>query len=336
MSFTGSYLDRYDEKRSSLSDAYKWTTSFTLDSSYIGIQALEHSTLEEFCLAANLEATEDRLFELSDHIPITFQNTGESIIYDSPFASGFKENDTVRVAYSPSNSKRHAVVLLHHWNATKSNRLLSKVISFSGISVAELPLPYHFGRKISNPKCTNLMLSPSLGRTIHSFRQAVQDVKLLISILKNIGYERISVLGFSLGSWVAAIVAATDPRVHNASLFLTAGSLADMVWTGRATRHIRQSFDGMISQEQLNMAWAPLNIENYVDRLKQNRVNLQLIFAARDKVVLPELSKTLVDRISRSRLSAESAWLNAGHYSIALPPFGIRASLMLLRFFHRP
>jgi hypothetical protein len=47
----------------------------------------------------------------------------------------------------------------------------------------------------------------------------------------------------SLGSWVAGLIAAHDPAVRRAALLLSAGSLADMVWTGRATRHIRASLD---------------------------------------------------------------------------------------------
>ncbi|MBB4189334.1 esterase/lipase [Sinorhizobium terangae] len=78
------------------------------------------------------------------------------------------------------------------------------------------------------------MLSSNLGRTIQSVRQAVWDGRKLIRWLKSEDYREVSVLGMSLGSWVAGLIAAHDPGVSKASLFLTAGSLADMVWTGGA------------------------------------------------------------------------------------------------------
>jgi esterase/lipase len=48
----------------------------------------------------------------------------------------------------------------------------------------------------------------------------------LIRRLKGEGYRKIAVLGMSLGSWIAGLIAAHDLAVSKASLFLTAGSLA--------------------------------------------------------------------------------------------------------------
>ncbi|TIP22182.1 MAG: dienelactone hydrolase-related enzyme, partial [Mesorhizobium sp.] len=119
----------------------------------------------------------------------------------------------------------------------------------------------------------------------------------LIRWLKSEGYREISVLGMSLGSWVAAIVAAHDLAVSKASLFLTAGSLADMVWTGRATRSIRDSLEPEIELTDLRRAWGPLNLENYAHSLARPGLDLQLVLAKRDKVVLPELSERFMQRL---------------------------------------
>ena len=77
---------------------------------------------------------------------------------------------------------------------------------------------------------------------------------------KSEGYGKISVLDMSLGSWVAGLISAHDANVAKTSLFLTAGSLADMVWEGRATRSIRQSLDGNIDRLMFQKAWALLNM----------------------------------------------------------------------------
>ncbi|TIQ73252.1 MAG: dienelactone hydrolase-related enzyme, partial [Mesorhizobium sp.] len=159
-----------------------------------------------------------------------------------------------------------------------------------GITVVEIAMPYHFERSRPGSVHADYMLSPNLGRTIQSVRQAVWDGRKLIRWLKSEGYREISVLGMSLGSWVAAIVAAHDLAVSKASLFLTAGSLADMVWTGRATRSIRDSLEPEIELTDLRRAWGPLNLENCAHSLARPDLDLHVVLAKRDKVVLPELS----------------------------------------------
>src|SRR5690606_11353176 len=125
-----------------------------------------------------------------------------------------------------------ALVMFHHWNASGYNRQIASFFAKRGITVAGIAMPYHLQRSRPGSHYADYMLSPNLGRTIQAIRQAVWDGQRLITWLKNQGYREISVLGMSLGSWVAGLVAAHDTNVSKVSLFLTAGSLADMVWAG--------------------------------------------------------------------------------------------------------
>jgi hypothetical protein len=175
------------------------------------------------------------------------------------------------------------------------------------------------------------MLSPNLGRTVQSMRQAVLDGRRLISALKNEGYDDISLLGMSLGSWVAGLIAAHDRTVRRAALFLSAGDLADMVWTGRATRHIRASLEAEVGLTELRRSWAPLNLENHADKLARTSLELQFVFAKRDTVVLPELSRQLAAKLKTAGAKPGILELNCGHYSLSLPPHVIWAGLSVLR-----
>ena len=138
-------------------------------------------------------------------------------------------------------------------------------------------------------------------------------------------------LGMSLGSWVAGLVAAHDENVSKASLFLTAGSLADMVWTGRATAAIRQSLEPDMSLSDLRRAWSPINQENYAGKLARPGLDLQLVLAKRDTVVDPELSHRFVESLQASGAHPDLLELNCGHYSLALPPHILFAGLRLRR-----
>ncbi|TIU28709.1 MAG: dienelactone hydrolase-related enzyme, partial [Mesorhizobium sp.] len=196
----------------------------------------------------------------------------------------------------------------------------------------EIAMPYHFERSRPGSVHADYMLSPNLGRTVQSIRQAVLDGRKLIRWLKSEGYREISVLGMSLGSWVAALIAARDQAVSKASLFLSTGSLADMVWTGRATRSIRDSLEPGIELTDLRRAWGPLNLENYAHSLARPDLDLHVVLAKRDKVVLPALSARFMQRLENAGARPTILALNCGHYSLAMPPYILLAGLSLKRF----
>jgi hypothetical protein len=116
-------------------------------------------------------------------------------------------------------------------------------------------MPYQFERSRPGSLHADYMLSANLDRTMQAVRQAVVDGIKLILWLKSEGYREISVLGMSRGSWVGGLIAAHDANVWKASLFLTGGGLADMVWTGRATRSIRSSLEPEIDLADPRRAW---------------------------------------------------------------------------------
>jgi dienelactone hydrolase len=225
-----------------------------------------------------------------------------------------------------------AMVVFHHWNASARNRKIAKYFSRRGITVVEIAMPYHFERRRPGSVYADHMLSPNLGRTIQSLRQGVWDGRKLIRWLKSQGYRQVSVLGMSLGSWVAGIIAAHDSNVSKASLFLTAGGLADMVWTGRATRSIRDSLEPEIELTDLRRAWCLLDMENYAQRFARPDLDLHVVLAERDKVVLPELSERFMQRLKNAGARPNILELNCGHYSLAMPPFIMLAGLSLKRF----
>lgn len=126
--------------------------------------------------------------------------------------------------------------------------------------------------------------------------------------------------------------AAHDPAVSKASLFLTAGSLADMVWTGRATRAIHDGLAPEMSVADLRRAWGPLDLSNYADRLARRGLALHSVLAKRDRVVLPELSAQFIKNLESAGAKPDILRLNCGHYSLAIPPYALFAGLSLRRF----
>jgi dienelactone hydrolase len=329
------WLDRWDERRARRGEEGKHATTFALDAELAFPGAEQVRSIEEFCALADKALADQSFFERPNGIDHGFQRQDEWLKFPSEITTDVEQNNTVWARITDSGSRDHALVVFHHWNARARNDQLARFLSRRGITVVEIAMPYHFERSRPGSTHADYMLSASLGRTIQSIRQAVLDGRKLIRWLKREGYKQISVLGMSLGSWVAGLIAAHESTVSKASLFLTAGSLADMVWTGRATRSIKDSFEPTIELTELRKAWGPLNMENYVKRLARPGLDLHVVLAKRDKVILPELSARFMQNLIGAGGKPTVLELNCGHYSLAIPPYILQAGLSLNRYASR-
>ncbi|CCV09566.1 conserved hypothetical protein [Mesorhizobium metallidurans STM 2683] len=327
-----SWLDRWDERRARRGEEGKKSTDFALDAELAFPGAKKITSIEEFCALADQAVADPAFFDDPNVSDQGFERLDGWLKFPSDISTDVEQNNVVSAKITESGSFDQAMVIFHHWNASSRNRQIANFFSQRGITVVEIAMPYHFERSRPGSVHADYMLSPNLGRTIQSVRQAVLDGRKLIRWLKIEGYREISVLGMSLGSWVAGVLAAHDSAVSKASLFLTAGSLADMVWTGRATRLIRASLEPEIKLTDLRRAWGPLNLENYAHSFARPDLGLHVVLAKRDKVVLPELSERFLQRLKDAGARPNILELNCGHYSLAMPPYILLAGLSLKRF----
>ncbi|RWQ33163.1 MAG: dienelactone hydrolase-related enzyme [Mesorhizobium sp.] len=327
-----SWLDRWDEQRAWRGEEGKKATDFVLDAERAFPGATKAASIEEFCVLADSALADPAFFDEPSGSGRGFEREEGWLRFRSGISTDIEANNVVWAKITESGSLNRAMVVFHHWNASARNRQIANFFSLLGVTVVEIAMPYHFERSRPGSAHADYMLSPNLGRTIQSVRQGVWDGRKLIAWLKSQGYREISVLGMSLGSWVAGLVAAHDPAVTKASLFLTGGSLADMVWTGRATRSIRDSLEPEIELTDLRRAWGPLNLENYAHSLARSDLDLHVVLAKRDKVVLPELSERFMQRLKDGGARPNILELNCGHYSLAIPPYILFAGLSLKRF----
>ncbi|SCB40449.1 alpha/beta fold hydrolase [Rhizobium hainanense] len=327
-----SWLDRWDERRAQRGEQGKERTAFVLDADRAFPGAKATTNLEEFCALAGQAAADPSFFDEPNQSNEGFQRQDGWLKFPSSMTTDVEENNVVWAKITESGSLDRVMVIFHHWNASARNRQIADFFSKRGITVVEIAMPYHFERSRPGAVHADYMLSANLGRTIQSLRQAVWDGRKLIRWLKSEGYREISVLGMSLGSWVGGLIAAHDANVSKASLFLTGGSLADMVWTGRATRSIRESLEPEITLPDLRRAWGVLNLENYAGNLARPSLALHVVLAKRDKVVVPELSERYIQRLKDAGARPNILELNCGHYSLATPPYILWAGLSLKRF----
>lgn len=329
------WLDRWDDRKTRRRDNVKVATDMVLDTNRAFPEATGSADLGNFCMFAERAArSSDAFFSIPDQMPkVRWQD--DFIQFPSSISTGTPENDVVHAHVTMASTTEHAVIVFHHWNASSRNKSLARFFAARGMTVFEMALPYHLERTRPGAAHADDMLSPNLGRTIQSMHQAVADGRQLVRIVQTAGYQKITVLGMSLGSWVAGLIAAHDPAVSKASLLLNGGDLAEVVWTGSATRHIRLSLDNRLSSDDLKRAWAPLNLGNHVDKLARPELDLQVVLATRDKVVPPAVSERFVNHLKNAGASVTVKRLNCGHYSLTLPPYIISTGISAARFLNR-
>lgn len=258
--------------------------------------------------------------------------------FPSAYETPHKANNTVYARYLPSagghGPTRRAVVVLPHWNAdADSHMALCRLLARNRVSALRLSLPYHDRRMPAELHRADYIVSANVGRTIQVCRQAVVDARRAIDWLQARGYERVGVLGTSLGSCLSMLTAAHDPRVSVAALNHISPFFADVVWEGLATAHVRAGLNGSIDLPLLRELWRPISPAPYVDRLASTRV--LLVYARYDLSFPIRLSRALVDDFRARGMAPEVFVLPCGHYSTGIAPFSWLDGFALVRFLRR-
>ena len=206
-------------------------------------------------------------------------------------------------------------------------------LSRLGISAVEMVLPYHGRRNRPGGIIADYFLSPDIGKTIRTVRQAVLDTKRVVDWLYQENYENVGLLGVSLGSCVAGLAAAHHLRIRKSALILTAGDFAEVVWTGRATRHVKRAIEVHATLKQIQDVWSIISTEPFAAQLARRDHRCLIISGKRDQVVKPCLTSRFIERLREEK--ALFAWrrLGCGHYSLGMFPFNVVTFLMVAGFF---
>ena len=267
---------------------------------------------------------ETTLYQLSDNI----------LSFPSALETPDQSNNTVYARYHPTSDqslRRRAIVVLPHWNAGPEEHMaLSRLIAKFGIATLRLSLPYHDRRMPANLHRADYIVSANVGRTLQVCRQAVPDTRRAVHWLAAEGYQRIDILGTSLGSCLAMLATAHEPQIKVAALNHISPFFADVVWRGLSTAHVRAGLDGQIDLETLRQMWLPISPAPHIERMRHKRV--LLVYARYDLSFPVDLSRQLVHEFRRRKISHRLCVLPCGHYSTAIPPFSWLDGYALVNF----
>jgi hypothetical protein len=229
---------------------------------------------------------------------------------------------------------RAAVVVLPQWNADPGGHVgLCRLLAMNGMAAVRLTLPYHDQRMPQELRRADYIVSANVARTLQVCRQAVLDARRTIAWLASEGYERIGILGTSLGSCLSLLTTAHEPLVRAQALNHISPHFADVVWRGLSTRHVREGLDGHIELDLLRALWRPISPQWYLERVRDRRT--LLVYARYDLTFPVDLSEDLVREFAARRIPHEVAVLRCGHYSTGKAPFKFLDGWILTRFLKR-
>jgi hypothetical protein len=261
---------------------------------------------------------------------------GERLLtFPTAFDTPHRENNTVYCRYFvPQKARsrpRAAVLVLPQWNAGPGGHVgLCRMLAMNGMSALRLSLPYHDQRMPPELHRADYIVSSNVSRTVQVCRQAVLDARRAIAWLAGEGYERIGILGTSLGSCLSLLTTAHEPLVNAEALNHISPYFADVVWRGISTRHVREGFNGHIELDLLRNLWKPISPRWYLERVR-NRQTL-LVYARYDLTFPVDLSEDLVREFREQGIPHQVAVLPCGHYSSGKTPFKFLDGWILTRF----
>jgi hypothetical protein len=293
---------------------------------------------------AELSAYAGRAVEASDeffrYAPVSdYQFDGQWLRFSSPLPSPYPENNVVHARYFPARKAGgRAVLVLPQWNADEQGHMgLCRLLNVFGLSALRLSMPYHDRRKPPELERADYAVSASVGRTLHANRQAVMDTRAALDWLAARGYQRLGVLGTSLGSCTAFIAAVHDPRVTAGAFNHVSTHFADVVWRGLSTAHVRAGLEGHVALDDLRRFWAPISPAAYVDRLAARTAQLGplrtlIVWARYDLSFPPDLSNQFIGMLRERGLPWREMRLPCGHYTTGVNPFKWMDGLGICRF----
>ena len=270
--------------------------------------------------------------------PDRFEMKDNWLTFRSPIASPYPENDTVRALWFPARSGggRKAVVVLPHWNSKlPQHNALCAGLQRLGISALRLSLPYHDTRTPAGLQRADYAMSSNICRTIDATRQAVADTRACFDWLEREGFRDLGIIGTSLGSCYAFIVSAHDPRIRVNMFNHCSTFVADVVWEGLSTRHVRDGLMDAVNLETLRKLWLAISPPSYYDLYSAQKKRSKFIYTRYDTTFPVHLSRDVIEGARRRQWDHDVKVLPCGHYTMGEFPFKYLTGYEICSFIKR-
>jgi pimeloyl-ACP methyl ester carboxylesterase len=253
-----------------------------------------------------------------------YQINGAQLAWTSAVETPSVENNTAYARFFPhEKDKKAAVVVLPHWNAKAGSYFdLCRVFNKVGVSALRLTLPYHEERMPPELDRADYLVAPNVGRTLQSLQQSVVDTRAAVAWLKQQGYEKVGVVGTSIGSCVGFFAFAHDLTIEAGVFNHVSGYVADVVWQGLSTFHVKEGIGNNVSLDELREFWLPISPMVYMDRLAKMPPRPQrYIYTLYDLTFPVDLSRRMMKELRDHDIEHDVVKIPCGHYTLGEKPW---------------
>ncbi|MFQ5877102.1 MAG: alpha/beta hydrolase family protein [Acidobacteriota bacterium] len=217
------------------------------------------------------------------------------------------------------------VVLVSHGWAHRTLRTIEHLyvrpFLRAGFSVAFVMHPLHFERTPRGAYSGELVVSADVVLTVEAFRQGVIDMIGAANWLRATGRGRIGLFGYSLGAYLAGLMAAVRGDWEFTVLGGVGDSPVSPILDTPLGRNIREDLRacGMLDREKVTRCWRIISPAAFRPKVPKDRI---LLLAGRfDRIMLPASARRLWNAWDRPRL----VWLDRGHYGLLATNRGLMA-----------
>ena len=220
-----------------------------------------------------------------------YEKNGNVITWRSAVTTPSVENNTVYATYFPhATNRRSAVLVLPHWNA-KAGTYFDLCRFFNKVGLSSL-------------------------------RQSVVDTRSAVAWLKQQGYEKVGIVGTSIGSCVGFFAFVHDMRIDAAVFNHVSGYVADVVWEGLSTHHVREGIGDNVELDELREYWLPISPLAYMDKLAALHTRPQrYIYTLYDLSFPVDLSREVIRELRRRHIKHSEVKMPCGHYTLGEKPW---------------
>ena len=271
-----------------------------------------------------------------------WQLTGDQLTWTSVVKTPAAENNIARARLFPARRERKrkpraAVVVLPQWNAQPDSHVEAcRIFNGLGMTALRLTLPYHEERRPPELERADHLVGSNIGRTIQSMRQAVLDTRAAVRWLKEQGFERIGILGTSIGSCIGFLTFAHEAAIDVGVFNHVSGYVADVVWQGISTQHVRAGIETDLTVDELREFWTPISPVPFIPRLREMKQRPIRFIAAKYDLTFPlNLTHQVIDEVRANGIDLDLVWLPCGHYTTAEMPWKAIDAWKIATFFRK-
>jgi hypothetical protein len=244
------------------------------------------------------------------------------LTFTSAIESPWAVNNRVHAQFFQARHTGPAVVVLAQWNARWEEQTdVCRWLNSLGITAMKMSLPYHDRRAIPDHPRGDHLVGPNVGLTLQANRQAVLDVKRCLRWLELQGYDRLGILGTSIGSSIAFVTMCHEPALRAGAFLHVATYCGDVVASGLTTMNVWESMQAKLSQEDIRHYWSPISPFPYISRLHGSGKKILAISGRYDPTFWSEYTNAFLSEIRRGGVEFEHLSLPCGHYSLGAAPF---------------